>query len=804
MPLAKALFCLCPSSGAAQEFKTRAIALLHGEYAKLIDMADRGWRMRGLRSRTSTASTHRDGVHRGALAAVAGGRPAKALQRLSEVRFCQDSDALRTLHPIAPPPFLPAATMHCAPFIPDETSVWVALRAALMSAPGPTGLRAEHIVFAFSPGSATTLLSLVAAVASGTGPDCLRHSRLLAVAKPAGGIRPIAIGDIIRRVAASVLLRAAEPSLPPRARQFSHRPDGCLAIAACVRTAWEAGGCIALLDIQNAFNTLSRDAMFETIAPTALYSYARWAYGTPARLFCEGGVCIQSEQGVQQGDPLAPTLFNLTLAESILTWQSSHSIADDATGDEGTVCDLWFADDGSILAPDPATLAAAVSAIEPVLQSVGLALNKDKCEWWCRKDSSPPPGFPPVSKPTLVSLGFPIAGDIEGYVRHKVDKAIKAMEPLANLGHAQAETAILRACGPWSRLSHLLRWIPLEDEFEALMTLADDCARTHLGRILVRTLNDSHWASATRPIALGGFGLGRLASHALADALLCNANVSAIAALAGPPNHFIDSIVDTLRSKPALPPAVPDVVNSADRNDADRLAAQCSDQAGAWILGSVKGPTLFSDVQWRIAVALWIGMDAPAGHADCEQHEAHPQGLARLGCKKANSARIQRHEALAVQLVQCAAQAGIEVRREARFSQVSKERPGDVLLLLPDGAHFVDVTVTSPANLATHYERPTQPAAAAFDRKIAKYDRQRADAGIEPGMFTPLAVTAYGAWDARSSKFLAKLAFIIAGRTGANPGTVTCEMYRRLSAALWKGNAAMMLWEAPRRPWEDS
>ena len=114
------------------------------------------------------------------------------------------------------------------------------------------------------------------------------------------------------------------------------------------------------------------------------------------------------------------------------------------------------------------------------------------------------------------------------------------------------------------------------------------------------------------------------------------------------------------------------------------------------------------------------------------------------------------------------------------------------------------MTVTSPANLAIRYHLPTEPAAAAFDRKIAKYDQQRVDAGIEPGKFTPLAVTAYGAWDERSSKFLAKLAFVIAGRTGANPGTVSCEMYRRLSAALWKGNAAMMLWEAPRRQWDES
>ena len=141
-------------------------------------------------------------------------------------------------------------------------------------------------------------------------------------------------------------------------------------------------------------------------------------------------------------------------------------------------------------------------------------------------------------------------------------------------------------------------------------------------------------------------------------------------------------------------------------------------------MGAARGPTLFSDPLWRIAVAAWLGMEAPAGHSDCAQHTAHPQGLSRLGCKHANAPRIQRHEALAVQLVQCASQAGIKCQREVRLTEASRERPGDIRFLLPGRSLLADVTVTSPANLAARHQHPLAPAAAAFDLKIAKYASQ--------------------------------------------------------------------------------
>src|SRR2546425_12679912 len=71
---------------------------------------------------------------------------------------------------------------------------------------------------------------------------------------------------------------------------------------------------IVKLDYRNAFNTLRRDCILEsalTELPEA-YSYIHSSYSSPSHLFFNDHV-IQSETGVQQGDPLGPLLFCMTM-----------------------------------------------------------------------------------------------------------------------------------------------------------------------------------------------------------------------------------------------------------------------------------------------------------------------------------------------------------------------------------------------------------------------------------------------------------------------------------------------------------
>ena len=74
------------------------------------------------------------------------------------------------------------------------------------------------------------------------------------------------------------------------------------------------GHAVIKLDFRNTFNSIRRDAMLEVaqrLVPEA-YTFIDMAYAAKSNLQF-GPETIFSEEGVQQGDPLGPTLFCLTI-----------------------------------------------------------------------------------------------------------------------------------------------------------------------------------------------------------------------------------------------------------------------------------------------------------------------------------------------------------------------------------------------------------------------------------------------------------------------------------------------------------
>ena len=83
------------------------------------------------------------------------------------------------------------------------------------TAPGACGLRVQHLRKAGQPGDQQSILAHLAEVVGlmaqgcvcGAAAPVLAGASLVAVPKPRGGVRPIAIGDVLRRLTGKCLMR---------------------------------------------------------------------------------------------------------------------------------------------------------------------------------------------------------------------------------------------------------------------------------------------------------------------------------------------------------------------------------------------------------------------------------------------------------------------------------------------------------------------------------------------------------------------------------------------------------------------
>jgi len=145
---------------------------------------------------------------------------------------------------------------------------------------------------------------------------------LMALAKAGGGLRPIAIGETIRRLVSKCCCEAtvedAKVIFGPLQVGVATQGGAEASVHAVRKLAKEFGedpGKIMLkVDFSNAFNMVDRTQMLAQVFEKlpGLYRWVEYCYSDPAHLFF-GSCVLQSAAGVQQGDPLGPLLFSLVL-----------------------------------------------------------------------------------------------------------------------------------------------------------------------------------------------------------------------------------------------------------------------------------------------------------------------------------------------------------------------------------------------------------------------------------------------------------------------------------------------------------
>jgi hypothetical protein len=390
------------------------------------------------------------------------------------------------------------------------------VKTALQSFPGgssggPDGLRPQHLKDLLNTDDNSALLeaitSFINVILSGGTPDCLRPSlfgaSLIALNKKNGGIRPIAVGFVWRRLAAKTCCShvSARASLILSPRQLGFGVSGGAEAAAHATRLYlndmTPDKVLIKVDFSNAFNTIRRDTILEAVANhfPELLTFACSAYQHSSNLLF-GDFILSSSEGVQQGDPLGPLFFCIAVHELLLSIKSEFVV--------GYLDDFSFGDTADIACRD-------LIQLEQDAAKLGLLLNRKKCE---------AVGGSEKSTTLLMSRGVQL-------LQTRLEEASQLGSPLHQDGIKAAIDLkchelqilckrltllpkhdclfLLRHAFSIPKLMYILRTAPcfLND----VLTTYDNTLRDTLSTTMNIDINDIQWTQATLPIWAGGLGI---------------------------------------------------------------------------------------------------------------------------------------------------------------------------------------------------------------------------------------------------------------------------------------------------------
>ena len=313
-----------------------------------------------------------------------------------------------------------------------------------------------------------SLTRFVNLLAAGQSPPTviprLCGATLLASKKKKGGHHHIAVGDVLRRLVSKCLatfvrLPACSLLAPLQLGvSIRGRCEAVVHATSQLMSSLPDEECwTLLLDFTNAFNNISREAMFVEFRRhlPGLFAWRESCYSCQPLLRL-GKDSIRSCWGVQQGDPLGLLVFALTL----------HPIIERIKVEVPTLAlNAWYLDNGTLVG-SPGDISAALQIIESDGPSVGLHLNRGKSLLSIRRDCdashSPLPPEVPVTRAGFCLLGCPIgpASLCEGVLQDRVAKTRECLEILHEMDDSQLETTLIRSCLALPKFSYLIRTCP--------------------------------------------------------------------------------------------------------------------------------------------------------------------------------------------------------------------------------------------------------------------------------------------------------------------------------------------------------
>ena len=234
----------------------------------------------------------------------------------------------------------------------------------------------------------------------------------------------------------------------------------------------------------------------DELAPD-IYPFVHSVYSIPSELSWEDRL-LQSAEGVQQGDPLGPLLFCLTL----------HHHCDQLASE---LCVMYLDDVGGTTEDILSDLRCILS-----LEAIGLCLNNGKSEIISHDPVSRGtilcslPGARVVDPSSASLLGVPL-GSLDSISKVIMDKVNSLKIMGERLHHISAHDALilLRNSFAIPKLLYTLRTAPcfhspaLKAYDEELKSIVSNITNIHFSN------DDPAWFQATLPVRMGGLGIRR-------------------------------------------------------------------------------------------------------------------------------------------------------------------------------------------------------------------------------------------------------------------------------------------------------
>jgi hypothetical protein len=696
------------------------------------------------------------------------------------------------------------------------------------SSGGFDGLRPQHLKDLTSASARTagqhlltTLVSFANICLAGRVPLEVRPvffgASLCALNKKGGGVRPIAVGCTLRRLIAKAacynVKNKALNKLTLHQLGFGTPLGGEATVhaARCYVEHLSIGKAILKLDFSNAFNSISRNVLLSYVKEEfpEIFAFVNSCYGSESNLYFADQI-ITSAEGVQQGDPLGPLLFCLTISPLVLKLQSEFNV--------------WYMDDGT-LGDEIDILLSDFRTIINEGPNYGLHLNEIKCELITNDDSivekfrKLAPKVIHVKPSDAQILGAPIGTNIGVSLENKLHSLQQLFKRLMLLESHDA-FFLLKNCFSIPKLSYILRCAPCYSNGELLRF--DDFIRNTLQSLINVSLSDTAWDQASLPVSFGGLGIRKasdvalpayisstIASHDLVINLLPNQlhsmvgtkTESFLSAIRVWENKTNSNACDTSYSprqkswdKALMAVAKDRLLNDAcDTLEKARLLAATSVNSGAFLNARPCSSigTRLDNSTLRIAIGLRLGAPLCAPHiCVCGQY-VDCRGTHGLSCRQA-AGRLSRHNSVNSLIKRALASAEIPSRLEPTALERNDGKRPDGMSLVPwkEGRCLV-WDFTCPDTLATSHRNVAISGQGKVARNAEEKKRSKYSKLLATHFFIPIAVESLGALGDEALIFFRE----IGSRIAVTSGEPRSFMYlmQQLSVAIQRGNAACVL-----------